>query len=101
MAKTVVRENLDTILKVTKVETMPAWKIILVRASRVYFQSLLGFLVTFGIGLESTVGVEIDVFSSKLITAASLAVAPTVVSLIMNLVEILTNLDITHPGMRA
>lgn len=79
------------------------WKQALIRGSRVYLQSLVGFLVAAGTGAASAVGVNLPVgdFGQLLLSSASLAIAPAVISLLQNSVEILTRLDTTTPEMRA
>jgi hypothetical protein len=88
----------DTEVTVT---TMPWWQMVAVRAARVYLQALVGFLVVGGTGLGEAAGIPLEQFGGNLKVAATLAVAPSVVSLLQNLLEFLTKLDITNPGIRA
>lgn len=83
------------------VQTMPWYKMIAIRASRVYLQSLVGFLLAGSTGLAEAAGVPLGQFGNLLGTAATMAVAPAVLSLLMNAIEFLTKLDMTNPGLRA
>lgn len=69
----------------------------LVRPARVYLQGLVGFLVAGNAGME---GVAAADFIQILINASSLAVAPAVVSLIQNTIELLTKVDESKPEYR-
>lgn len=77
----------------------------LVRFARTYLQGLVGFLLVALAAkpVLATVGVVIlpGDFLDALKTAAGLAVAPAVISLLQNFIEILTLLDETHPKLRA
>jgi len=100
--KTLVREGSgDTPTTITTVVTMPGWQMVLVRAARTYVQCLLGFLTASSTGLAGAAGIPIAQFGNQFAVAATLAVAPTVVSLLMNVGEILTDLDVNRPGLRA
>jgi hypothetical protein len=78
---------------------------VLVRAARTYVQGLVGFLlmelaakpVAEGLGVVVPVGDFLALF----VTAAGLAVAPTVVSLLQNAGEFLTSIDSLFPKARA
>lgn len=78
---------------------------VLVRAARTYLQSLLGFLGMLLAAKPALVqlGVVITVtdFWSIFLLAASMAVAPTMLSLLQNAVEVLTALDQMFPKARA
>lgn len=86
-----------------EVVAMPMWKLALVRGIRTYLQSLVGFILAGGTGAAQAVGVNLPVgdFWKLLIACGSLAVAPAVISLLQNAVEILSKLDSTNPGVRA
>lgn len=108
--KTVVRQGVvqDPSSPEPEVVTMPWWQIIGVRVLRVYLQSLAGFLTANVTGftdvvLEATADVQLPAmaFWGKFVTAASLAVAPAVFTLIQNAVEILTAIDVRKPTLRA
>lgn len=104
--KTVVTERKETTserqLANVEVVSMPWWKIVLVRAGRVYLQGLLGFLTANMTGAtEAVTGVPMGDFASKCAIAASLAVAPTVLSLIQNVIELLARMDQKSPQLRA
>lgn len=88
----------DTEVTVT---TMPWYKMAAIRAARVYLQALVGFLVVGGTGIGEAAGIPIYQFGGNLATAATLAVAPSVVSLLQNILEFLTKLDVTNPALRA
>jgi hypothetical protein len=78
-------------------------RIVLTRAARVYIQSLVGFLTAVLTGAAGAAGVQIPAgdFAHQLLTCASLAVAPTVMSVLMNVAELLAKLDETNPQLRA
>lgn len=73
------------------VKAMPAWQMIAIRVARMYLQTLIGFLGAEGVGADL----------GGLGRLALLALAPTIVSLLHNTLEILTKLDVTHPHLRA
>lgn len=73
------------------VKSMPAWQMIAIRVARMYLQTVVGFLGAEGVGVD--LGGLAGVFL--------LALAPTIVSLLHNTLEILTKLDVTHPQLRA
>ncbi len=84
------------------VVTMPAWERVAVRTGRVYLQSLVGFLIAGGTGAAAAVGVNLPVgdFGKLMLASASLAVAPAVISLIQNTIELLGKLDTSNPQLR-
>lgn len=84
-----------------KIEALPWWQMVGVRVVRVYLQCLMGFLVVGGTGLGDAAGVPLDQFGGSFIVAVKLAVAPAVVTLIQNTLEIVTKLDVTRPELRA
>src|SRR6476659_8472902 len=75
------------------------WQQALIRCSRVYLQSLVGFIIAAGTGAAAAVGVNLPVgdFGKLLLSAGSMAVAPAVISLIQNSIEILSKLDSSNP----
>lgn len=79
------------------------WQQALIRGSRVYLQSLVGFLLAAGTGAAAAVGVNMPVgdFGKLLLSAGSMAVAPAVISMIQNSIEMLTKLDSSNPQLRA
>ena len=79
------------------------WQQALIRGSRVYLQSLVGFLLAAGTGAAAAVGVNLPVgdFGKLLLSAGSMAVAPAVISLLQNSIEILSKLDSSNPQVRA
>lgn len=104
--KTIVtaREDLSTTKQLNAVEIvpMPWWQIVLVRAGRVYIQGLSTFLLSNAAGATTAVtGMPIGDFGNSLMIAASLAVAPAVGSLLLNIGELLAKLDQSHPTFRA
>lgn len=104
--KTVVTERakLTTERQLEQVEviTMPWWQIIGVRFLRVYLQSLVGFLTANTTGLtEAVTGIPMEQFGNQLGLAAQLALAPAVLTLIQNGIELLAKLDQRAPQMRA
>jgi hypothetical protein len=78
---------------------------VFVRAARTYLQSLIGFLgVLLGAKpILSNLGVTITAtdFWSMFLLAASMAVAPTMMSLLQNCVELLSSFDQMFPRARA
>lgn len=84
-----------------QVVTMTWWKQAAIRTARTYLQGLVGFLVAAGSGAAGALGIQLPVhdFADLLLTSASLAVAPAVIALLQNAVEILGKLD--SPGTRA
>jgi hypothetical protein len=51
--------------------------------------------------LAAAVGLPLNQFGGALWVAATLAVAPAVISLVQNIIELLANLDVTNPRLRA
>ncbi len=74
-----------------------------VRAARTFLQSLLGFVVAIGSGAAAGAGIHIPAqdFLTLLISSASLAVAPTIISVLQNSIELLSKLDANTPSLRA
>jgi hypothetical protein len=109
--KTVVTERTemttDKELASVTIVSMPPWKIVLVRASRVYLQAILTFLTANGTGATAKVGEVIGLaipvmdFYQVLLMSASMAVAPAVGSILQNTIELLAKLDATNPALRA
>jgi hypothetical protein len=87
------------------IRTMTPLAQVLVRALRTFLQSLVGFLIVVMAGrtIIDNVGVMIPAtdFLDALKIAASLAVAPTVISFIQNLIELLARVDESFPKARA
>jgi hypothetical protein len=87
------------------IRTMTPIAQVLVRALRTFLQSLVGFLIVVMAGrtIIDNVGVMIPAtdFLAALKIAASLALAPTVISFIQNLVELLARVDESFPKARA
>ncbi len=86
-------------------EAMSPLAQIVVRAARTYIQALVGFLgvAVMGKPVLDQVGVTIPAgdFLELLKACSSLAVAPTILSLLMNTGEFLTALDAKFPKLRA
>jgi hypothetical protein len=99
----------DSVLKTpvgsadVQVITMTWYSQVGIRFLRTYLQSLLGFILAVGSGAAGGVGIHIPVgdFGDLLLKSAGLAVAPAVVSLLQNSIEILSRLDVTKPEVRA
>lgn len=70
--------------------------IVLVRASRVFLQTLLGLLTA---GLVTPKALPAQDFVHLLVLCASLSLAPAVVCILQNLVELLTRLDQSYPTL--
>ena len=84
------------------VVAMPWWQIVGVRGLRVYLQGLVGFLTANTTGAtEALTGIPVGDFGNQVVIAASLAVAPSVLSLLTNIIELLAKLDQSHPTLRA
>lgn len=86
-----------------KVVAMPWWKQTAIRTLRTYLQSLVGFLLAGGTGLAGAVGVPMPAYDfwALLQSSAGLALAPAVISLLQNGIEILAKLDSNNPEIRA
>lgn len=74
--------------------------IIIVRGVRTFLQVLVGLLTAGATGLGSGV-LPVGDFTMLLKVSASLAIAPAVVSIIQNTIELLAKLDQTAPTLRA
>jgi len=74
-----------------------------IRALRTFLQSLVGFILAVGTGAAGAAGINVPAgdFIALVVSSASLAVAPAIVSLLQNAVEILAKLDSSTPQMRA
>jgi hypothetical protein len=81
-----------------EVVTMSWWQQVAIRGARTYIQSLVGFILA---GQTGALNLPAKDFASLLWTAAGLALAPTVVSLLQNATEILARLDVNKPQVRA
>jgi hypothetical protein len=93
----------DAQLGTVTIVTMRPWQIILVRAARCYVQTLVGLLTAVGTGLAKDIGVTLSApdFAQTLLTCAGIALAPAIISLLQNSLELLAKLDATAPAMRA
>jgi hypothetical protein len=81
------------------VQPMPWYRIVLIRAGRVYMQSLISFLTVAQVGAAT--GVLPLEFAMSLQSAALLAIGPAVMSILQNTAELLVRLDESHPQLRA
>jgi hypothetical protein len=105
--KTLVTERSEMVterqLNSVTVVSMPPWKIVLVRAIRVYLQTLVGLLGALSSGAAATVGVTLTAggFYHLFVACASIAVAPAVMSILLNSAELLAKLDASNPALRA
>lgn len=79
---------------------VPAILQVLVRGLRTYLQSFLGFLGATAIGAVPTDPVDPPALWQKIVLAAGLALAPTLVSVVQNLIELTARLDAQHPELR-
>jgi hypothetical protein len=93
----------DHQLSKVAVVLMAPVKIVFVRALRVYLQTLIGLLGAFGLGAASEVGVTMTAgtFAHTLLACASLALAPAIMSVLQNTVELLAQVDARLPKVRA
>jgi hypothetical protein len=84
-------------------QLVPMTKIrqILVRTVRTYLQSLVGFLIAASTGATEAVGLNIPAgdFATLLLQSAGLSLAPAVIALLQNLIELMSDLD--DPKTRA
>lgn len=71
------------------------WQQALVRTVRTYLQGLVGFLMAGGTGAADAVGVPLPAhdFLALLGVSAGLAVAPAIIALLQNAVELLSKLE--------
>lgn len=67
-----------------------------VRALRTFLQTLLGLLTA---GLISPTTLGASDFGHLLLTCASLSVAPAVICIIQNVIELMAKFDQSHPTM--
>jgi len=81
------------------VQPMPWYRIVAVRAGRVYVQSLISFLTLSPAAVAA--GVLPSAFGFSLQNAALLAIGPAVLSILQNTAELLARLDESHPQLRA
>jgi hypothetical protein len=95
--------NTDAKIASTIIVLMQPWKIVAVRAARVYVQSLAGLLTTFLSGAAHAAGITTTAsdFYGMFVTCAGMAVAPAVMSALWNTVELLNKWDETSPQLRA
>lgn len=70
--------------------------IILVRATRVFLQTLLGLVTA---GLAAPKALPAQDFMHLLVLCASLSLAPAVVCIVQNMIELLTKLDQAYPTL--
>jgi hypothetical protein len=86
-----------------QVVTMTWYGQVGIRVVRTYLQSLLGFVVAMSSGAGNAVGMNLPAtdFGTLMMQSASLALAPAVISLIQNAVEILAKMDTRAPQLRA
>jgi hypothetical protein len=86
-----------------EVVNMPWWRKTLIRTIRTYLQVLVGLLLAEGIGVLDAAGLTVGVppgeFWQRFLDTAGIALAPAVIALLQNVVELLTRLD--APAFRA
>jgi hypothetical protein len=86
-------------------QMMAPWAQVLVRFVRSYLQGLVGFLLLALAAKPTLAGLGVVIppgdFLSALEVAAGLALAPSVVSLLQNTIELLGKLDEKFPKLRA
>jgi hypothetical protein len=81
------------------VYAMPIWQLILVRVARTYIAAFLSLWPVIGTGI-----VDVQLFGeawNAIGSAALVALAPTLFSLLQNAVEFLSAIDVNNPGWRA
>jgi hypothetical protein len=105
--KTVVTERAEmvTVKQASNVAVilMTPLRIVATRAARVYLQTLVGLLSAFGLGAAADVGVTMapGTFWHTFAACAGLSLAPTVMSILQNTLELLAKADATMPQLRA
>ncbi len=72
--------------------------LVLVRATRVFLQTLLGLVTA---GLVAPKALPASDFVNLLALCASLSLAPAVICIIQNLIELLGRFDQSHPTLTA
>jgi hypothetical protein len=96
--------NTDKQVAQTTIIAMPPWKIVLIRASRVYLMALSGLLTAAGIGVTTAVGVTMGAVVTMLqVVGVCMLVSlfPAFASAVWNTYELLKKWDETFPQMRA
>lgn len=81
------------------VYTMSTARILAIRVLRVWLQSFLGLLAIDGLGIADLAPPG-EAFS-QMLTVAGIALAPSVIALLQNLLEFLTKLDMKNPTLHA
>lgn len=88
-----------------KVVTLNWYTQVGIRVARTYVQGLVGFIVAVETGAAAGVGVAVGIpasaFMSRFWIAAGMAAAPAVMSLLQNIIELLSKMDETSPEFRA
>jgi hypothetical protein len=99
------RADMETDHQLSKVVVvlMTPLRIIATRALRVYLQTLIGLLSAFGLGVAADVGVTMapGTFWTTLVACMGLSIAPAVMSILQNTLELLAKADATMPQLRA
>lgn len=85
---------------------MPWWKVLFVRVARTYVQSLIGLTAVVLVVPQASVGMGASGYVlgpmvGAFVVALQWALAPALVALLHNIVELLTKLDKTAPEWRA
>lgn len=83
------------------VKALSPVRIVITRVARVYIQVLVGMLTVVMSGVAADALVTPVDFVGKLKLAAGFAIAPAVVTLLQNALELLTKLDESRPELRA
>lgn len=81
------------------VYTMSTLRILIIRVLRVYIQSFLGLLAVDGLGIAELA--PAGEAWKQMLTVAGIALAPSVIALLQNLLEFLTKLDVRNPALHA
>lgn len=81
------------------VYTMSTIRILAIRVLRVWLQSFLGLLAIDGLGIADLAPPG-QAFK-QMMTVAGIALAPSAIALLQNLLEFLTKLDVKNPGIHA
>lgn len=81
------------------VRALSPLRVIVIRTSRVYLQSVMGFIAAGSSGFDG--GIMPDEFSALFVMACKLSLATAVVTAGQNFLELLGKLDQKYPELRA
>lgn len=99
VAKTVVTGPSDAVPSAVEIITMTRLQVVVVRAARVYLQTVLGILTAGGVG--AVPGVLPQELHALIVVALKLGAAPVVFTVLQNAIELLAEVDSRYPKLRA